>query len=139
MLAHRKRRLFSILAVICGVSVALGLALYALKQNINLYFTPTQLVAAKLHKNQIIRLGGLVVKNSVRHEAGTLKMQFVVTDFQHSQPVFYEGVLPSLFREGQGIVVQGSLNEKGIFVAQEVLAKHDENYHPPEINLKEAQ
>jgi cytochrome c-type biogenesis protein CcmE len=131
----QKRQLYFVLSIIIAVAISAALALYALKQNINLYYTPQEIKKNKktIHLLEQFRLGGMVVKNSVHHWPDSLKVDFVLTDFSSSIPVFYDGILPDLFREGQGIVAQGKLNAKGVFVANEVLAKHDENYHPPKI------
>lgn len=137
MKLNRKRRLYTIAIIIVGVSCAVALTLYALQQNINLYYTPTQLqqqlsVNKALH-DRMIRLGGMVAKNSVQREPGDLKVSFVMTDFKNNVQVQYQGVLPTLFREGQGVVAQGKLDASGVFMAKEILAKHDENYMPPGI------
>ena len=131
MRTERKRRLYFILIVLVGVFSAIGFALFALRHNIDLYYTPTQLLQA--HSNQPVRIGGLGVKGSVHHQQKKWRISFVLTDFHHKVVVKYHGVLPSLFREGQGIVARGYLNQQGIFIADQVLAKHDENYHPPNI------
>jgi cytochrome c-type biogenesis protein CcmE len=135
MKSQRKKRLLIILFIICGVSVALGLSLYALSQNVDLYYTPTQLLNAGLHNNRIIRIGGMVEKGSVHFAEKGLQVSFVLTDYSNAIPIEYNGVLPALFREGQGIVAQGKLNQQGIFVANEVLAKHDAKYRPPGLDL----
>lgn len=129
MRVERKRRLFFILFLVAGISIAVGFALFALRRNIDLYYTPSQLFAHP--KSRTVRLGGLVVKGSVHHQMNSLQVSFVLTDCHRQVMVRYNGVLPSLFREGQGIVAQGHLNAKGIFIADQVLAKHDSNYHPP--------
>jgi len=131
MRVQRKRRLYFILILLVGISTAVGFALFALRQNINLYYTPSQLLQQNSHR--VVRLGGLVVKGSVHHQEKNLKIAFVLTDFHHTIKVEYDGLLPSLFREGQGIVAEGRLNVKGVFMADQVLAKHDENYHPPNV------
>ena len=130
MRANRKKRLYWILSMMAAASMAVGLIIYALGQNINLYFTPSQLAKEGQVQDVTIRVGGMVQENSVKHEDKGLIVHFVVTDFTHTVPVVYEGVLPALFREGQGIVVQGVLKD-GVLQANEVLAKHDENYMPP--------
>lgn len=134
MRTQRKRRLYFILLLLIGISAAVGFALFALRQNINLYYTPSQLL--EQHSHRVARLGGLVVKGSVQHQKNSLQVSFVLTDFHCKVRVKYDGMLPSLFREGRGIVAQGHLNAKGIFIADQVLAKHDANYHPPEILSK---
>jgi len=115
------------------VSISASLLLYALRQNIDLYYTPTQLLAQLLKPGKEIRLGGIVAKNSVHEATNSLKVSFKITDFHEEITVYYQGLLPSLFHEGKGVIVQGFLNKRGIFQADEVLAKHNENYHPPNI------
>jgi len=132
----RKRRLVWITLVLLGLSVAVGLILFALQQNIDLYFTPSQVDVAKVKRLTEFRLGGMVETGSVKHNNKDLEVSFQVTDFQRSLPVVYRGVLPSLFREGQGVVVEGHMNEKGVVEAHRVLAKHDEKYMPPGMNKK---
>lgn len=132
MLNHRKRRLYFITLLVGSIGVAVSLALYALRQNVNLYETPQQVIQQSVRPGQVFRLGGMVVKGSVQHGAG-LQVSFALTDYHANIQVQYQGILPSLFREGQGIVAQGRLNDQGIFIADEVLAKHDANYKPPEI------
>jgi len=128
----RKQRLFIILGMVSGLGIAVGLVMYALSQNINLFFTPTQIVKGEAPSAQMIRVGGMVADGTVDRDPQSLKVAFEVTDFDYNVRVSYEGILPDLFREGQGVVVQGRITE-GQFVASEVLAKHDENYMPPEV------
>ncbi|MDR3491959.1 MAG: cytochrome c maturation protein CcmE [Gammaproteobacteria bacterium] len=127
----QKNKLAIIISIIIILSIAIGLVLYALKQNINLFYTPTQLVNTKVSPNQNVRLGGYVEKHSVHYDASGESVSFIVSDQFHSLPVSYHGVLPSLFREGQGVVMTGKLNSQNQFNASEVLAKHDEKYMPP--------
>ncbi|MNF47195.1 Cytochrome c-type biogenesis protein CcmE [compost metagenome] len=136
----RKKRLFIILAILAGVGIAVALALSALQQNINLFYTPTQIANGEAPQDTRIRAGGMVEKGSVQRSGDSLDVQFVVTDFARSVTIRYHGILPDLFREGQGIVALGKLNADGVLVADEVLAKHDENYMPPEVTkaLKES-
>ncbi|MBD2837589.1 cytochrome c maturation protein CcmE [Pseudomonas sp. JM0905a] len=136
----RKKRLYIILAILAGVGVAVALALSALQQNINLFYTPTQIANGEAPQDTRIRAGGMVEKGSVQRSGDSLDVQFVVTDFAKSVTIRYHGILPDLFREGQGIVALGKLNGDGVLVADEVLAKHDENYMPPEVTkaLKES-
>lgn len=136
MRAKRKKRLQLIVFVVCVLMLATGLVLYALRQNINLFYTPSQLANGEAPHHALVRLGGMVVKGSVKHDPHHLKVDFILTDLKKTQRVTFRGVLPTLFREGQGIVAQGSLDGQGVFVAKEVLAKHDENYMPP--TLKKA-
>lgn len=129
----RKRRLIIIISVLLCLSVATGLILFALQQNIDLYFTPSQVDASKVQQLKEFRLGGMVEKNSVQHSEHSLEVRFRVTDFTASLPVVYRKVLPALFREGQGVVIEGHLNPQGVVEAHRVLAKHDEKYMPPSI------
>jgi cytochrome c-type biogenesis protein CcmE len=118
--------------VLAGMAVAVAFAVRAFQENLLYFFSPSQ-VAAGEAPDRVFRLGGMVLDQSVVREPGSLTMSFIVTDNLHSVPVRYTGVLPDLFREGQGVVVRGQLDGKGGFVAEEVLAKHDENYMPPEV------
>jgi cytochrome c-type biogenesis protein CcmE len=129
----RKQRLFLVLFVVLFSSAAVGLVAYALRGNINLFFPPAQVAAGKAPVGQPIRVGGMVVEGSVVRSADSLKVSFDVTDFEAAVTVEYEGILPDLFGEGQGAVASGKLNDVGVLVASEVLAKHDENYMPPEV------
>ena len=129
----RRRRLVLVLAILAGVAIAGTLALQAFRENVMFFFDPTQVAKGEAPKGEWFRLGGMVEKGSVVREPGKLEVQFVVTDFQRSVPVHYAGVLPDLFREGQGVVAHGKLGADGVFTADEVLAKHDENYMPPEV------
>ncbi len=129
----RRQRMVLIGLVIAGVAVSAGLALKAFQENLLFFFSPTQVVAGEAPESRAFRLGGMVVEDSVEREPGSLTLNFVVTDFLHSLPVSYTGVLPDLFGEGQGVVVRGRLAADGGFLAEEVLAKHDENYMSPEV------
>ena len=129
----RKKRLLIIAAIVAGVGIAVSLALSALKENINLFYTPTQIANGEAPRDTRIRAGGMVVKGSLQRSADSLDVTFVVTDFNKSVPITYRGILPDLFREGQGIVALGKLNADGVVAADEVLAKHDEKYMPPEV------
>ncbi|WP_373767930.1 cytochrome c maturation protein CcmE [Glaesserella sp.] len=140
---RRKSRLKVILSVLSGVAVAAGLTLYALSQNIDLFYTPSEIVygknddpKTKPEVGQRIRVGGMVVEGTVKRDDKTLKVTFDLNDVGPSIQVEYEGILPDLFREGQGIVAQGTLIEPTRLRATEVLAKHDENYMPPELGDK---
>ena len=130
----RKKRLTIVLFLVAGVSVAVALTAYALRQNINLFYDPSQIAAGEAPVDVRIRAGGMVEKESVRRDPKSLRVEFRVTDFNSSVTVEYTGILPDLFAEGQGIVAMGQLDENGLFVADQVLAKHDENYMPPEVN-----
>lgn len=129
----RKKRLLIILAILAGVSIAVALALSALQQNINLFYTPTQIANGEAPQDTRIRAGGMVAKDSLKRTGDSLDVEFVVTDFAKNVTIRYRGILPDLFREGQGIVALGKLNAEGVLIADEVLAKHDENYMPPEV------
>jgi len=129
----RQRRMALVAVIVVGVSVAGALALRSFRENVMFYFDPSKVAAGQVKPGQRFRLGGMVVKGSVQRETGTLNVAFVVTDFAHSVPVTYDKVLPDLFKEGAGVVALGRLDAKGTFVADEVLAKHDEKYMPPEV------
>jgi len=129
----RKQRLFVVLAVLAGLAVAVGLAVYALRQNINLFYTPQQIVNGEAPVGSKMRVGGLVVEGSVERNPETLDVVFTVTDGKGSFDIHYQGILPDLFREGQGVVANGTLESRDRFEAEEVLAKHDETYMPPEV------
>jgi cytochrome c-type biogenesis protein CcmE len=140
-MTSRRRRLYWVLAILAGVGLAGSLALRAFQQNVMFYFDPTRIAAGEVKTGQRFRLGGMVEQGSLKRTAGSLDVSFVVTDFRHSVPVHYDKVLPDLFREGAGVVAHGRLDANGTFVADEVLAKHDEKYMPPEVarSLKQAQ
>ena len=119
--------------IIAGTSIALALALNAFQSNLLYFISPSEVNAGQAPTGKQFRVGGLVVEGSVIRPNNDLTVQFEVTDTLHSVPVQYTGILPDLFRDGQGVVVKGKLNTKGVFEATEVLAKHDENYMPPEV------
>jgi len=129
-LIHQKR-LVAVIFVVAGLGMAIGLILYALSNNINLFYTPTQLSEEKKLPH-VIRIGGMVVKNSV-HRKEDLSVDFLMTDFNKTIKVNYKGILPDLFKEGQGVVALGKLETSGSFEASQILAKHDEKYMPPEV------
>ena len=129
----RKQRLILVLFVVVFSSVAVGLVAYALRGNINLFFPPADVAAGKAPVGQPIRVGGMVADGSVQRSDDSLLVRFDITDFQATVTVEYEGILPDMFDEGQGAVASGVLNESGVLQASEVLAKHDENYMPPEV------
>ena len=133
MNAVRKKRLFIVLAILAGVGIAVALALSALQQNINLFYTPTQIANGEAPRDTRIRAGGMVEKGSVKRSSDSLQTDFVVTDYVARVTIRFHGILPDLFREGQGIVAMGKIDDSGILLADEVLAKHDENYMPPEV------
>jgi cytochrome c-type biogenesis protein CcmE len=127
----RRRRLLLVLGILVGVGISGALALSAFRQNVTFYFVPSQVAAGQVRGDERFRLGGMVEKGSVRRSPGSLEVRFEVTDFKHEVPVVYSGVLPDLFREGQGVIAHGHLDAGGVFLADEVLAKHDEKYMPP--------
>ena len=129
----RRKRLFVVLGILGGVAASVSLAVMASRENIMFYFDPSQVAEGKAPVTKRFRIGGMVVKGSVMRNPGDLQVRFVLTDFAHEVPVEYTGVLPDLFREGQGIIAHGTMNAQGAFVADEVLAKHDEKYMPPEV------
>ena len=129
----RRRRMVLVGLIVLGVGAATAFALTAFKENLLYYYPPTDVTAGKAPANRVFRLGGMVEEGSLKRESGSMEVRFIVTDFHNDVTVSYSGVLPDLFREGQGVIARGQLNEGGVFVAQEVLAKHDENYMPPEV------
>ncbi len=134
MTPKRKKRLLLVLLIVAGVAGAITLMMKALNENINLFYSPVQVAAGEAPKGHTFRLGGLVANGSLKREGNNgLTVHFDVTDEAEKVTVAYTGILPDLFREGQGIVALGKLGDDGIFVADEVLAKHDENYMPPEV------
>ncbi|MDR3478289.1 MAG: cytochrome c maturation protein CcmE [Gammaproteobacteria bacterium] len=126
----QKRKLIAVMCLLVALSIAAGLILYALKQNINLFYTPTELLQATTTPKQTIRLGGYVKKGSIHYDASGTHVHFTVTDRTHDIDVSFDGVLPNLFREGQAVVTTGNLTAEKQFEAHEVLAKHDEKYMP---------
>ena len=132
-------RLWVALAVLAGLTLTITLVLYALRSSIDLFYTPGEILYGKRETQQRpvvgqrLRIGGMVMPGSVRRDPNSLKVNFSIYDAEGSVDVSYEGILPDLFREGQGVVVQGELGEKNHLLAKEVLAKHDENYTPPEV------
>jgi len=130
---HRKQRLVWVSLIVVLSSAAIGLTAFALRDNINLFYPPADVVAGKAPSDRNIRLGGMVVEGSIERSDTNLTTQFVVTDYEGSVAVRYTGILPDLFAEGQGVVAEGRLDGEGVLVATQVLAKHDENYMPPEV------
>jgi cytochrome c-type biogenesis protein CcmE len=129
----RKKRLTLIVLMVAGIGVGLFFALKSLNQNIVFFFTPTEVADGKAPQGRLFRMGGMVVTGSVSRPGEGLTVHFDLTDNESNVTVMYTGILPDLFREGQGIIANGQLDKDGAFVAQEVLAKHDENYMPPEV------
>ncbi len=135
---RRKKRLLLASSLLLGIAVSVSLMLYALNQNMDLFFTPTELVngkadGSKPEVGQRIRIGGMVVAGTVQRDPQSLEVRFDVSDVGPSVTISYDGILPDLFREGQGIVAQGVLSSPTELIASEVLAKHDEEYMPPEV------
>ena len=128
----RHKRLAAIAAGVVALGIASALVLSAFQKNLVFFFTPTQVAANEAPVGRTFRVGGLVEAGSVKRAGDGVTVHFVVTDTARSLPVVYKGILPDLFREGKGVVTQGKLSPEGVFVANEVLAKHDENYMPPE-------
>ena len=129
----RSRRKVLVIGVLFGVSVAAVLGLTAFQENLLYFYSPTQIAAGEAPDNHSFRVGGLVVDGTVTRKPDSLDVQFDLTDNTETMTVQYTGILPDLFREGQGIVAMGSMQSGGLFIAEEVLAKHDENYMPPEV------
>jgi cytochrome c-type biogenesis protein CcmE len=129
----RQKRFIFILVGVAILSSAVGLVLYALQNNVSLYFTPTQVYNKEAPQGRYFRIGGLVVKDSLKREQDGLTMHFDVTDTSKTMRVMYKGILPDLFKEGKGVVAHGTLQADNTFVADEILAKHDENYNAAEV------
>ena len=129
----RKRRLMMVLLILIGVGAATALTLTAFNQNLMFFYAPTQVKAGEAPQNRSFRIGGMVKEGSVKRAADGVTVNFDVTDYEKDVTIQYKGILPDLFREGQGIVANGKLQADGIFYAAEVLAKHDENYMPAEV------
>jgi cytochrome c-type biogenesis protein CcmE len=129
----RKQRLYVVLSILLGTAVATFLVFKGLSENINLFYSPSDLKKEKIGVVNQIRVGGMVKKDSIKKENNSLRISFVITDFEEDLLITYEGILPDLFSEEAGIVANGKINDEGIFIANEVLAKHDENYMPPEV------
>jgi cytochrome c-type biogenesis protein CcmE len=129
----RQQRMLAVVLVVVGVAIAATFTLQAMKDNMMFFVSVSDVVAGDYPKERNFRLGGLVLDGSIEREEGSLEMTFIVTDMRCQVPVSYTGVLPDLFREGQGVVAHGRLAETGVFVADTILAKHDENYMSPEV------
>ncbi len=132
-MTRKKRRLYAVLAGMAALGIAVALVLNAFEDNLVFFFGPSELAEKDFAPGRRIRLGGLVEEGSIERQADGLTVTFRVTDTATAMPVSYKGVLPDLFREGQGVIVEGELSVDGVFVANNVLAKHDENYMPPEV------
>jgi len=129
----QKRRLYYVILFTLGLAISTAFILFALKKNINVFLTPSQVFQQNNFTDYHFRLGGLVKPGSILREKNGLGVQFVITDFKHDLTARYVGVLPDLFREGKGVIAEGSVNAQGIFIATQVLAKHDENYMPKNV------
>lgn len=133
MKTKRRHRLYLVIFIVGAASVGAGLLTYALRENINLFYTPSQVMAGDAPEDARIRVGGMVVRGSVVRSADSLTMTFEVTDGAAQVPISYTGILPDLFAEGEAAVASGRWTSEGVFSADEVLAKHDEDYTPPEV------
>ena len=129
----RKKRILMVCMMIAGISVAALLILTAFEKNLMYFYSPTEIINGEAPQSRSFRIGGLVVSDTVIRNPDDLKVSFVLTDTVNEIKVIYDGILPDLFREGQGIVANGKLQSENVFIADEVLAKHDENYMPPEV------
>lgn len=132
MTRTHKRRIWLIMTIVCVMAMIIGLVLFALRQNINLFYTPSELNKLTVKPTSRIRVGGMVRNGSLKSH-DNLKVVFIITDYSQDLEIVYTGVLPDLFKEGQGVVALGALNANNTFVAEQILAKHDENYMPPEL------
>ncbi|GAB2199046.1 cytochrome c maturation protein CcmE [Sessilibacter sp. MAH4] len=133
MHAVRKQRLYLVLFIVAFASIAIGLIVFALRENINLFYPPSKIVSGEAPVNKHIRAGGCVLPGSVVRSDAGLEVEFAITDGNSQVKVLYSGILPDLFAEGEAAVVSGEVTKDGIFKASQVLAKHDENYTPPEV------
>ena len=130
----RRKRIFIVSFILIGISIAATLILTAFEENLMYFYSPTEIANGEAPKVRAFRIGGLVLTDSVKRNPNNLKVNFVLTDTINEIKVIYDGILPDLFREGQGIVANGKMKSDNIFVADQVLAKHDENYMPPEVS-----
>lgn len=129
----RQRRMMLVALIVLGVGTAVAFALTAFQENLLYFYSPSDVSEGKAPTDKTFRLGGMVPEGSFMRRPGSMEATFVVTDYAHSVTVKYSGVLPDLFREGQGVVARGRLGPDGVFLAEDVLAKHDENYMPPDV------
>lgn len=129
----RQRRMTLVALIVLGVGSAAAFALTAFQDNLLYFYSPSDVTAGKAPTDRVFRVGGMVPEGSFTRAQGSLEAHFILTDFAHEVKVSYTGVLPDLFREGQGVIARGRMGADGVFVAEEVLAKHDENYMPPEV------
>lgn len=134
MKPHRRNRLALVALIVLSAGGAVSLATMALNENLNLFYAPIDIVEGRAPTDTVIRAGGMVVDGSVQRSKTDLSVEFMISDRQSAEvPIRYTGILPDLFREGQGVIARGKLDPNGVFIAEEVLAKHDENYMPPEV------
>ena len=133
MKPHRKKKLTVIIFIATGLTITVGLTLFALGQNMNMFYTPSQVALGEVEVGRQFRIGGMVKEGTFVSATDSLRVKFETTDYVHAVPIQYEGILPDLFREGQGIVAEGSVDADGVFMASKVLAKHDENYMSQEV------
>ncbi|WP_129780083.1 cytochrome c maturation protein CcmE [Peristeroidobacter soli] len=129
----RRRRMVMVALIVLGVGSAAAFALTAFQDNLLYFYSPSDVTAGKAPTDRVFRVGGMVPEGSFTRAQGSLEAHFILTDYAHEVKVSYTGVLPDLFREGQGVIARGRMGADGVFVAEEVLAKHDENYMPPEV------
>ena len=135
----KKQRLYFIVFILVSLGAAVGLALYALKDNVTFFYSPSEVMELRMRDSGLVkigkkfRVGGLVEKGTLEKRQDNLTVTFLITDNVDTMRIEYKGLLPDLFREGQGVVATGSLDNRGVFVARDLLAKHDENYMPPEV------
>ncbi len=133
MTPRRRKRMLFVMILLTSVSAAAALAITAFQKNMLYFYPPAEVQSGKAPTDREIRVGGMVVDGSVKRDSSSLRVEFTLTDYAATLPVSYEGILPDLFREGQGIIARGTLSESGTLVASEVLAQHDESYMPPEV------
>jgi len=129
----RARRLTLVIAMVVGVFISGGFAMFAFQDNLMMYFTPSEISAGKVPTGQRFNIGGMVADGSVKKASDSVEVSFDVTDYEKTVTVTYSDILPDLFREGQAVIAKGKLNNDGVFIADEVLAKHDETYMPKEV------
>jgi cytochrome c-type biogenesis protein CcmE len=132
VMTPRRRRMMLVGMILLGVGAAVAFALTAFQENLEYFHTPSEVATGKAPTDKSFRLGGMVPEGSFKRAPGSMEARFVLTDYAHNVTVSYSGVLPDLFREGQGVIARGRLKD-GVFMAEEVLAKHDENYMPPAV------
>ncbi|MEY4642629.1 MAG: hypothetical protein RLZZ227_2623 [Pseudomonadota bacterium] len=133
MHAARKQKLMIVFAILLGSAATVSLLLFAFNQGLNVFLTPTEIAEGKAGDRQNIRIGGMVKEGSLKQGLEGTRIEFITTDYNVDVPVAYTGVLPDLFREGQGVVAEGYIDESGVFQARQILAKHDENYMSAEV------